>query len=107
MKCFTIFICTLVTLLHNANSVKRLLPSARPSEKRQKFDDPADTDVPSSSASSSSRASSSTAAGDVPSTGNVLKKIYLENKLSAKDVHESRCCDRVFIFGLLKCLDIF
>lgn len=90
MKCFTIFVCTLVTLLHNANSVKRLLPSARPSEKRQKFDSTGD--VPSSASSSTSTAD--TAA--VPSTGDVLKKIYLENKLSAKDVHESHYCDSVF-----------
>ena len=101
MKCFTIFICILVTLLHNANSVKRLLPPARSSEKRQKFDDSADTDVPSSSASSS------TATGDIPSTGDVLKKIYMGNKLSAKDVHESHCCDSVFVFGLLEGLYIF
>ena len=92
MKCFTIFACLLVALLHNAHSVKRLLPSTRKCVKRQKFDDPTGTELPSSSASSS------TSTGDVPSTGDVLKKIYLENKLSAKDVQESLCCGSVFAF---------
>ena len=58
----------------------------------QKFDyDSDETTLPSSSASSS------TSTGDIPSAHDVLKKIYLGNKLSAKDVHEMQLCDSAFV----------
>ena len=88
MKCFSIFLCIHLALLHTAGSVKRQLPTARPSTKKHKFDyDSDETTLPSSSASSS------TSTGDIPSAHDVLKKIYLGNKLSAKDVHEMQLCD--------------
>ena len=75
MKCF-VYLALCFTCFHLAVSVKRKLPTARPSTKKARHHDDA-------AASGASAPSSSSA-----STGDVLKKFYLYNKLSAKDIQE-------------------